>query len=120
MPWKPFSSTKEHQDIISAGCSQQAAASGVFFETRWRDAKRWVGAAAYNETGEPTKGAIIRLDACNLDVEKEVRSEGAVVVRRDYVPVDDAVVLLFPLPAAQAWVPISEAVEIVKRTRKRT
>jgi hypothetical protein len=96
------------------------AASGVFFETRWRDAKRWVGAAAYDDAKMPTKGAIIRLDASNLEIETDVRSGGAVVVRRDRIPVDGTAVLLFPLSVTQAWVPIAEAVEIVKRTRKRT
>jgi hypothetical protein len=51
-----------------------------------------------------------------VTVDQPPREEGCVWdFRRDRIPVDGASVLLFPLSATQVWMPIAEAVEIVKQ-----
>jgi hypothetical protein len=94
------------------------AATGVFFERDWRRAANWVGTAAYNEDLLPTKGAVVRVPSQGLSFEDDVRSAGALVVRQDRIPIDQAEVMLFPFTVNGEWMPLSTAVDAVRRTRK--
>jgi hypothetical protein len=94
------------------------AATGVFFERDWRKASHWVGIAAYDENGLPTKGAIVRVPIGSLLVENDLRSQGSLVVRQDSIPVDDAEILLFPFTVTGQWMPLMAAVELVRLAPK--
>jgi hypothetical protein len=97
------------------------AASGVFFTIDWRRATNWVGASAYNANGTPVKGAVIRLPAAGLPTEddKFAASGGSVFVRLPVVTTKQAEVLLPPFSVTQPWVPLAEAVDLLRRERGR-
>jgi hypothetical protein len=87
------------------------AATGVFFERNWRRALRWVGPAAYDKDLGPVKGAIIRVPVADLIVEKDIRSEGSLVIRQDRIPLHEADVLLFPFTVTARWMPIDAVIQ---------
>lgn len=97
------------------------AASGVFFTTGWRRATDWVGASAFNANGAPVKGAIIRLPAAGLPAENDrfAASGGSVVVRLSIVSTEQAEVLLPPFSVTQPWVPLADAVNVIRGERGR-
>jgi hypothetical protein len=86
----------------------------------WRKASHWVGAAAYDKDLRPVKGAVIRIPVADLVVEKDIRSEGSLVIKQDRIPADDAEVLLFPFTITGPWLPIGEVIEEVRRLRRST